>query len=424
MKGLLTKIFGRRELKSEGTRTAVTPQEIGMMLAGLFGSESSSGEHITPETAMRCAAVFSCVGVLSESVAQLPLKIYRENKDGGKDVAKDHPLYALLNRQPNPWMTAFEWREMGEAWLCLRGNHYAFINRVRGEVREILPLPTDAVTVERNADWSLTYKVNFGNGRGLETVPAANMLHIRYRTLDGYRGISPISYAREPIGLALATEKHGARLFKNGARPSGILQHPNKMSDDAAARFKKSWQEAFTGENVHKTALLEENMTFNPLTMTSEDAQYLETRRFQTAEIARIYRVPLHMIQETEKATSWGSGIESMSTGFVRDTLTPWLTRWEQALMRDLLTDEEKKDMYIKHVVAGMVRGDMKTRFASYNVAIMSGIMSPNEARALEEMDKRDGGDEYLSPMNMRLGSDSNPDSSGDTAGSGQGGTK
>jgi HK97 family phage portal protein len=250
------------------------------------------------------------------------------------------------------------------------------------------------------------------------------MLHIRYRTLDGYRGISPISYAREPIGLALATEKHGARLFKNGARPGGILEHPNKMSEDAAKRFKESWQAAFTGDNVHKTALLEDGMKFNPLTMTSEDAQYLETRRFQTAEIARIFRVPLHMIQETEKATSWGSGIESMSTGFVRDTLTPWLTRWEQALMRDLLTEDEKRSMYIKHVVAGMVRGDMKTRFASYNVAIMSGIMSPNEARALEEMDKREGGDEYLSPMNMRLGTDGNTDSNTDGAGSGQGGTK
>jgi len=423
MKGLLSKMFSSREKKGSDPRS-ITMEEIREAFSGFAYGDSYSGERVTPESAMRCAAVFSCIGVLAESVAQLPLKLYKERADGGKDIAKDHPLYVLLNSQPNPWMTAFEWREMGESWLCLTGNHYAFINRVRGEVREILPIPSDCVTVERNDDWSLKYTVNFGNGRGQQTVDSANMLHIRYRMKDGYRGISPIGYARESIGLALATEKHGARLFKNGARPGGILEHPSKMSPEAAARFKASWQESFTGENAHKTALLEEGMKFNPLTMTSEDAQYLETRRFQTADIARIFRVPLHMIQETEKTTSWGSGIESMTIGFVRFTLLPWLTRWEQSLAKDLLTEEERRTMYIKHVVGGMERGDMKSRFSSYNVAIMSGIMSPNEARALEEMDKREGGDEYLSPMNMRLGTDGNTDNNMDGAASGQGGSK
>lgn len=410
MKGFFAKVFGGFEAKSD-VRMAVTPDQLAALISGFGGGESSSGEHVTHETAMRCAAVFSCVGVLSESVAQLPLKLYREIKGGGKEVVKDHPLHRLLNRQPNEWMTAFEWREMGEAWLCLTGNHYAFVNRdSRGRVSEILPLPSDRVTVEQNSDWTLKYTVSFGNGRGQEVVPAANMLHIRYRTKNGFQGISPIGYARESIGLALATEKHGARLFKNGARPGGVLEHPGRMSEEAAVRFKAQWQAAFSGENSHKTALLEDGMKFSPNTMTSEDAQYLETRRFQTADIARIFRVPLHMIQETEKSTSFGTGIESITIGFVRFTLLPWLVRWEQALMRDLLTREEQGLYSIEHMVEGMERGDIKSRYAAYNIGIMSGILSPNEVRAKENLNPRDGGDEFLTPMNMRVEGDTTGD--------------
>lgn len=273
---------------------------------------------------------------------------------------------------------------------------------------EILPIPSDAVTCERNNDWSLKYTVDFGTGQGLQAVPESNMLHVRFRSLDGYRGISPIAYAREAIGLALATEKHGARLFRNGARPGGVLEHPAKMSPEAAARFKEQWQAAFSGENAHKTALLEEGMKFNALSMTSEDAQYLETRKFQTADIARIFRVPLHMIQETEKSTSWGSGIEQMTIGFTRFTLLPWLVRWEQAISRCMIGRDERDTVTPRHSVEGMERGDFKSRFAGYQIAIASGILSPNEVRALENMNPREGGDEYMSPLNMRVGADGN----------------
>jgi HK97 family phage portal protein len=401
---LLSKVFGRKEEK--GGFRVLTGREIGEMLNAIRGfGESSSGEYVGPDTAMRAAAVFACVGVLAEAVAQLPLKLYRDRPDGGKDVARDHSLYRLLHDQPNPWMTAFEWREMGMAHLCLRGNHYAFLNRSRGgEIMEILPIPSDAVTCERNNDWSLKYTVDFGTGQGLQAVPESNMFHVRFRSLDGYRGISPIAYAREAIGLALATEKHGARLFRNGARPGGVLEHPSKMSPEAAARFKEQWQAAFSGENAHKTALLEEGMKFNALSMTSEDAQYLETRKFQTADIARIFRVPLHMIQETEKSTSWGSGIEQMTIGFTRFTLLPWLVRWEQAISRCMIGRDERDTVTPRHSVEGMERGDFKSRFAGYQIAIASGILSPNEVRALENMNPREGGDEYMSPLNMRLG--------------------
>lgn len=407
MKALINKMFSGLRFKSESIRTAVTPDEIAALISSFTGyGDVSSGERVTHESAMRVSAVFSCVGVLSESVAQLPLKIYKTMPNGGREVDTEHPLLPLLSRQPNEWMTAFEWREMGEAWLCYTGNHYAFINRVRGKVYEILPLPSDCVTVERNDDWSLKYTVNFGGGRGQQIVPAENMLHIRYRTKNGYQGISPIGYARESIGLALAMEKHGARLFRNNARPGGVLETEKSMSVEALKRFKENWQDAFTGANAHKTAVLEEGMKFKPMTMTSEDAQFLETRRFQTAEIARIFRVPLHMIGETEKSTSWGSGIESMTIGFSRFTLLPWLVRWEQALVRDLLTKEEKNTHTIKHVLAGMERGDMKSRYGAYQIGIQNGWMSPNEVRDLEEMNHREGGDIYLTPKNMRIGAD------------------
>jgi HK97 family phage portal protein len=420
MKGLLTKIAGIFQAKQAGIRTAHTASEIAELFASINGyGDSSSGERVSLESAQRVSAVFACIGVLAESVAQLPLKVYKQLPDGGKEVAAEHHLLPLISRQPNPWMTAFEWREMAQAWLCAEGNHYAFLNRVGGKVREILPLPSSSVSVERNQDWSLKYRVNFGEGRGQQDVPAANMLHIRYRTLNGYKGVSIIGHARESIGLALATEKHGARLFRNNARPGGVLETDKSMSEAAVKRFKDNWQDAFTGANAHKTAVLEEGMKFNPMTMTSEDAQYLETRRFQVAEIARMYRVPLHMIGETERSTSWGSGIESMTIGFTRFTLLPWLIRWEQALMRDLLSEEEKQDHTIRHVVGGMERGDMKSRFAAYQVGIQNGWMSPNEVRELEEMNHREGGDIYLTPTNMRIGNGNETDP-GDESGNGQ----
>lgn len=403
---LLSKVFGRGEAKSVRTGT---PDELLQVLRAAAGwGQAASGESVTPESAMRCAAVFACVGVLSESVAQLPLKLYRSRADGGKDVVNDHPLHRILHRQPNQWMSAFEFREMLMAHLCLRGNGYAFINRVSGGrgrpvVKELLPIQPDCVTVEQNADWNLVYRVNFGRGTGEEIIPAGNMLHIRFRSLNGFTGISPIAYARESIGLAIATEKHGARLFKNNARPGGVLEHPAKMSEEAAKRFISQWQAAFTGENAHRTALLEEGMKFHALTMSSEDAQYLETRRFQTEDIARIFRVPLHMIQETSKSTSWGSGIEHMTIGFVRFTLLPWLVRWEQSIWRDLLTEEEKASMFAEHLVEGMERGDIKSRYEAYKTAIANGIMSPNEARTRENMNPREGGDNYLTPLNMRV---------------------
>lgn len=393
--------FLKRQPKAAKSITlATTPDQLAELLRGTW-SESSSGEYITPTSAMQCSTVFACVGVLAETVAQLPVRVYRKTADGGRERLPDHPAAKVLGVKPNAWQTPFEFREMQMQHAALRGNAYAFKVLGGGEIMELLPIPSDMVTVEQDANWNLSYRVDFGSNRGgQKIVPASNMMHIRYRTMNGYEGISPIAYQKESIGLAKAAEKHGARLFKNGARPGGILQHPKTMSSEAQERFKASWQAAFTGENTHKTALLEEGMEFKPLTMSQEDAQYLETRRFQVEDIARIYRVPLHEIQANERTTSWGSGIESMNIGFATRTIGPWVKRWEEAAMRDLLTEDERREnnIIIKLSLEGLLRGDAKSRADFYALMVQNKIMTRNEIRVLEDLNPVAGGDEFENP--------------------------
>jgi HK97 family phage portal protein len=391
----ILRLFRKKEAPSRGILDLVR-----LTLYG--GAEAESGEYVSPDSALRCSAVYSCVGILAESIAQLPLKLYRRTA-GGKEEVEESPLRRILGWKPNEWQTSFEFREMAMQHLCLRGNFYAYkVTDSRDEVRELLPLHPDQVTVEQRPDWSLAYRITFNDGRQ-ETVDKSRVFHVRYRTLDGVRGISPILYHRDTVGLALTTLKHGSRVFRNGALPTGILQHPGKLSKESLERLRESWEASYGGANSGKTAILEEGMTFTGLTMSNEDMQYLETRSFQVEDIARIYRVPLHMIQSVEKSTSWGSGIENMSLGFVQFTLLPWIRRLESAIWRDLIPDREKEFVFPEFLVDGLLRGDIKSRYTAYQLAIQSGIMSPNEVRAKENLNPRPGGDDYMSPLNMRL---------------------
>lgn len=391
----ILKLFRKKEASPRGILDLVR-----LTLYG--GAEAESGEYVSPETALRCSAVYSCVGILAESIAQLPLKLYRRTA-GGKEEVEESPLRRILGWKPNEWQTSFEFREMAMQHLCLRGNFYAYkVTDSRDEVRELLPLHPDQVTVEQRPDWSLAYRITFNDGRQ-ETVDKSRIFHVRYRTLDGVRGISPILYHRDTVGLALTTLKHGSRVFRNGALPTGILQHPGKLSKESLERLRESWEASYGGVNSGKTAILEEGMTFTGLTMSNEDMQYLETRSFQVEDIARIYRVPLHMIQSVENSTSWGSGIENMSLGFVQFTLLPWIRRLESAIWRDIIPDREKESVFPEFLVDGLLRGDIKSRYTAYQLAIQSGIMSPNEVRAKENLNPRPGGDDYMSPLNMRL---------------------
>jgi HK97 family phage portal protein len=347
---------------------------------------------------MTIAAVFACVRVLSESVAQLPLVLYRRLPEGGKVRAVEHPLYPILHDAPNDFQTSFEWREMKQGHTALRGNSYSFINRAGGQVRELLPIHPDKVEPKQE-DWKVTYKVQMGSGNTRE-FKQGDILHIRGLSSDGVMGLSPVKLFREAMGLALATEKHGAKLFGNGTRLGGILKHPGTLSENGAARLKQSWEDAHAGvDNAFKTALLEEGISWEAVGMTSEDAQFLETRKFQKTEIASIFRVPPHLIGDLERSTN--NNIEHQGLEFVIYTLTPWLRRWESALGKALLPPEQRGEYFIEFLVDGLLRGDFKTRMEGYASALNNGWLNPNEVREMENRNPIEGGDQYLRPLNL-----------------------
>lgn len=381
------------------------------------GGASSSGIIVNPQTAMQSAAVFACVKVLSESIGMLPLNVYLES-NGSRSPAKNNPLWGLLHDQPNDYQTSVEFFELMIMHLAMRGNSYAFINRTStGRIVELLPLHPDVVRPEMSPNYQLRYHVTLNDG-SFKVFEQGEILHIRGQTLNGWLGISPIAYARESIGLALATEKFGGQLFKNGAKMGGVLEHPGKISEEAYKRLKTSFDEAHSGENAHKTALLEDGMKFSKVAMTGEDAQFLETRKYQRSEIASIFRVPPHMIGDLEKATF--SNIEQQSLEFVTFTLMPWLTRIEKAIKRDLLTPQDRKTLSVKFNVSALLRGDAAARSSYYHNGILDGWMTRNEARQAESdmgiiFNPLEGLDVPLMPLNMTDGSD-DPDEAEDAA--------
>lgn len=362
---------------------------------------SESGEMVTPQTAMAVSAVYACVGLIAETIGQLPIRVKRSKHGGGADNADNLPLYRLLAQRPNEWQTSQEFREMLTQHLCLSGNCYALIMRdARGIPRELLPLMPDNVVVEQDSNWNVTYKI-WLNNHEMRTLTQRDIFHLKYRTLDGYTGISPIGWQRETVGNALATLKYSSRLYKNGGRPNGVIQMDGALTQESAKRLRESWEANYMGANAGKTAVLENGAKYEPISMNMEDMQFIQSRQFTVEEVARIYRVPLHMIQSTEKTTSWGSGIEQMSIGFVQMSLLPWIKRWENCIQKYLIDDSR---VYVKLAVEGLMRGDMASRYAAYQTAINSGFMSPNEARALEDLNPREGGDDYYMPLNMSNG--------------------
>ena len=376
-------------------------QQKSSTISDVIENISTVKNFVSSSRALQCSAVFACIGLLSESIAQLPIKVY-EISHGEKRERRDHWVYNLLARRPCSWLTSFNWRELAMMCLCLRGDFYAYkVRDGQGRVIELLPLLPGAISVRQLNNWELEYRVIFADGT-TKTVTQADIFHVMYRSLDGVKGLSPIACERQTIGLALSAQEHGANVFANGARPGGILSIPGQLSKEAYERLKTSWQSAYSGENAGATAILEAGTDFKPLSMTNSDAQYLETRKFQVEEIARIFGIPLFMIQSTEKTTSWGSGIEQMSMGYVRYTLLAWVKRWEDAIWRDLLSDIEG-DIQVKFNLEGLQRGAMSTRFEAYQKGVQMGVYSPNEIRELENMNPREGGDIYLTPMNMNI---------------------
>ena len=361
-----------------------------------FFGPTSSGKVVNEKSAMQTTAVYACVRILSETIASLPLHTYQKT-DKGKEKAVDHPLYHLLHDEPNPEMTSFVFRETLMGHLLLWGNAYAQVIRDgRGKVMALYPLMPDKMTVHRSEGGELYYSYF---KEGTESVLKHwEVLHIPGLGFDGLLGHSPIAMAKNAIGMAIATEEYGANFFNNGANPGGVLEHPGILKDPE--RVRKSWNSVYAGSgNAHKVAVLEEGMSFKPIGIPPEQAQFLQTRKFQLNEIARIFRVPPHMIGDLEKSSF--SNIEQQSLEFVKYTLTPWLSRWEIAMKKSLLSPSEKKDYFIKHNVEGLLRGDYKTRMEGYSIGIQNGFLSPNDVRELEDLNTIEHGDVYAVNGNM-----------------------
>ncbi len=355
----------------------------------------------------------SCVRILSEAVAGLPLHFYRYTDNGGKEKAADHPLYFLLHDEPNPEMTSFVFRETLMTHLLLWGNAYSqIIRNGKGEVIALYPLMPDRMNVERDSKGQLYYEYTVSMDdaptvKGSTVIlPPTEVLHIPGLGFDGLVGYSPIAMAKNAIGMAIACEEYGAKFFANGAQPSGVLEHPGTLKDPS--RVRESWQSTFGGShNANKVAVLEEGMKYTPISISPEQAQFLETRKFQINEIARIFRVPPHMVGDLEKSSF--SNIEQQSLEFVKYTLDPWVSRWEQSMARSLLTPEEKKQYFVKFNVDGLLRGDYQSRMNGYAVGRQNGWMSANDIRELENLDRIPeelGGDLYLINGNMTKLSD------------------
>lgn len=373
-----------------------------------FLGGSASGKNVNERSAMQMTAVYACVRVLSEAVAGLPLHLYRYTDKGSKEKAIDQPLYFVLHDEPNPEMTSFAFRETLMTHLLLWGNAYAqIIRNGKGEVVALYPLMPNRMTVDRDEKGQLYYEYQTSSdeaktmkGSTVRLKPS-DVLHVPGLGFDGLVGYSPIAMAKNAIGLAIAAEEYGSKFYANGAAPSGVLEHPGILKDPSKVR--DSWNETFGGSgNAHKIAVLEEGMKYTPISINPSEAQFLETRKFQIDEIARIFRVPPHMIGDLERSTF--SNIEQQSLEFVKYTLEPWLVRWEQSMTRALISQSDKSKYFIKFNVDGLLRGDYQSRMNGYATARQNGWMSANDIRELENLDRipaEEGGDLYLINGNM-----------------------
>ena len=393
--GFLSGLFHSRDKPTNSTN--------GSAYRFLFGG-SNSDKAVNERSAMQMTAVYACVRILSESIAGLPVHIYKYKytDSGSKEKAIKHPLYRLIHDEPNPEMTSFVFRETLMTHLLLYGNAYAqIIRNGKGEVIALYPLMPNRMSVDRDDKGHLYYQYQMQDSdaptmkNGTVILKPSDVLHVPGLGFDGLVGYSPIAMTKNAIGLAIATEEYGAKFFANGATPGDILEYPGTVKNPEAVR--ESWKKGFSGNNSHKVAVLEEGMKYTPISISPNEAQFLETRKFQIDEIARIFRVPHHMVGDLEKSSF--SNIEQQSLEFVKYTLEPWIVRWEQSINRALLSESEKSAYFVKFDVDGLLRGDYQSRMNGYATARQNGWMSANDIRELENLNlipPELGGDLYL----------------------------
>lgn len=368
--------------------------------------------RVTPDTAMKVPAVIAAVSVISQSVAQLPLKLHERQDDGNKEPVKDHPLYTILHDQPNDFQSSYEFRQLMQLNVLLYGNAYAYINRVGRDRRivELLPLLPSKVEVEVDDMMRPTYIERDSSGGVKKEYKHDEILHLRWLSRDGFRGMSPIMQAKEAIGFLIAAERYGAKFFGNNAIPSGIVKLPKAFaSKEDAKEWKNRWEELNGGDNQQSTAVLEDGADYQTVTIPNDKAQFVELREFQLKELGRVYRLTPHKMQDLGDATF--SNVYEMSREFVTDTLMPQTTMWEQAIRRDLLTGKEKKRYFAEHLFDELLRGNTKERFEAYGLAIQNGIFNRNEVRAMENRNSEEGLDEFLQPLNMQGAGDGQEES-------------
>ena len=376
------------------------PKDMVSAAPTVFFGTAESGKTVTPETAIKLSTVYACVRVIAETVASLPLNVFERTKEGN-ERADTHGLQRILHDEPNSEMTSFIYRESMLTHLLLYGNSYSQIIRDgRNRVISLYPLLPNKMDVDRNADGVLVYTYTTSKGKKVVLTPS-DVLHIPGLGFDGIMGYSPIAQVKNAIGLAIASEEYGSKFFSNGARPSGVLTHPNTVKDPA--RLRESWNAAYGGSaNANRVAILEEGMKFEPMTIPNNEAQFLETRKFQVEEICRIFRVPPHLVCNLDHATF--SNIEHQSIDFAVHTIRPWLVRIEQAMNRALLAEREKAKFYVQFNIDGLMRGDYQSRMNGYAVGRQNGWLSANDIRRLENLNPipaDEGGDDYLINGNM-----------------------
>lgn len=361
------------------------------------GYDTNAGQRVTTTSALQQLVVFNCVRVLSESIGMLPCTLY---KQGGKQrlPATANRLYSLLAMAPNGYMTAQEFWEMLVACLCLRGNFFAYKVMALGNVVELLPINPDSVTPKLKDDWTVEYTVNFKAGPRVLTQD--EIWHVRLFTLNGLNGLNPIAYARQALGLGQAMDAHAAKLFTNGAVASGVLSTSEKLTDEAFERLKEQFNGEHMGTaNAHKPMVLEAGLDWKPISLNAKDTQFIESKRLTEAQICGLFRVPPHLVASMEKMTL--NNIEHMGMSFVNYSLVPLITRIEHRISVGLLNKKDRLTHYAKFNAGALMRGDLKGRYESYGKGIQWGILSPNDCRDLEDLNPREGGDIYLTPMNM-----------------------
>lgn len=388
---MLRSLLGRKS----GAQSIDTPEKLAQALGS--GYETNSGQRVTTNSAMQQLVVFNCVRVLAESMGMLPCQLLKKT-DRVRLPATNHRLYPLITMAPNSYMTAQEFWELLVACLCLRGNFYAYKVTALGNVGELLPLNPDIVTPKLKDDWTVEYTVNFKSGTKVLTQD--EIWHVRLFTLDGLNGLNPISYARQALGLGQAMDAHAAKLFTNGAVTSGVLRTEQELSPEAFDRLKTEFKGEHMGVmNAYKPMILEMGLDWKPISLSAQDTQFIESKKLTEAQICGLFRVPPHLVASMEKMTL--NNIEHMGMSFVNYSLVPIMTRIEHRIRVGLLNEKDRLTHYAKFNAGALMRGDLKGRYESYGKGIQWGILSPNDCRELEDENPREGGDIYLTPMNM-----------------------